>query len=226
MSNRQPKVGQREFYMTTALGRMLEEASRGKEFIERVQIQDYAARGIDHYRKQSDAIPESIRPDVEHSAIDRLLEEQPNKDKATCKKGCNFCCHTTVQVTNSEARQMALMVLTGAAKIDMARLQKQAAFEGDDLAWWAQPAAEKRCVFLGGDGLCTIYEKRPTSCRKYLVASPPEHCSEVNGHNPLVIVDANVEIMASGFADLDKNQDPLPKAVFRELHALSLKEAK
>lgn len=85
------------------------------------------------------------------------------------------------------------------------------------------PLEKRRCVFLGPENDCLVYENRPTTCRKYFVASDPGVCAEPDGR-PLILGDLDIELMASGFADLDQNQDPLPKAVLRELLKMKPRE--
>ncbi|MEP7075307.1 MAG: YkgJ family cysteine cluster protein [Acidobacteriota bacterium] len=48
------------------------------------------------------------------------------------------------------------------------------------------------CPFLE-DGLCSIHENRPLSCREYLATSPAANCSLENG-GPIVGVDLPVEV--------------------------------
>jgi hypothetical protein len=36
---------------------------------------------------------------------------------------------------------------------------------------------ENRCVFLGDDGACGIYEDRPSVCRKHVVTTPAAACT-------------------------------------------------
>ena len=54
-------------------------------------------------------------------------------------------------------------------------------------------------MFLGNDGLCSIYKDRPLSCRKYFVVSDPTLCdtSRHPGGQTLTWVDAHVEVLTT-----------------------------
>ena len=211
------------YFITSGLGRILEqirEKSKGK-----ITDAEYrASQGISHYRQLTRKIPRDQRPDFEHAEIDLSVAASGNLRKASCRKGCSACCHIRVQVTNSEARQIAKIVRSGDVPVDMDRLREQAAFEGNDFEYAVQPREKNRCVFLSEDGACRIYLKRPTNCRKYLVESDPKYCDGPND-NVRALVDIETEIMASGFGDLDKNFDHMPKSILRELDNLEAENA-
>lgn len=63
-------------------------------------------------------------------------------------------------------------------RIDYARLDRQARARKHE-AFMALSLEDRRCVMLRDDGLCGIYSARPTSCRKYIVASDPDLCDTV-----------------------------------------------
>ena len=207
----------KEFYITTGLSMCI---ARLREMLpqDKMRMMEHRiSKGIDFYRQETRKIPMDKRPDIEHAAIDSLLKIIPGFDQATCKKGCATCCHIGVQTTESEAKQLANLIKTGEVKIDMDLLREQAAFTGDDFAYATQPREKSRCVFLGDDNACRVYEKRPTNCRKYLVRSDPKNCVVDGVRKPEVLASVDLETMASGFFDLDRNFDYMPKSILRHL---------
>jgi len=69
----------------------------------------------------------------------------------------------------------------------------------DDVAWWYDhpdgfyvrglPYEDGKCVYLGDDNRCTIYEERPQICRRFncLVGYRPEGLSEFLKRNSPVV---------------------------------------
>lgn len=93
--------------------------------------------------------------------------------------------------------------------------------EADDFALSAYFAEGEKCVFLNGEGNCSIYESRPSACRMYFSRKNPNACapslfdSAENG-NYLIELPESIEILlaslAKGFEALE-----LPDALFRGL---------
>jgi hypothetical protein len=113
-----------------------------------------------------------------HSAIDIVLERD-RKGSATsgdikCRKGCDHCCHGPVEIWPQEAALLVEIAREAGIEMDKARLERQSQYTMD--TWRQQPAADRACVFLGGDGACKVYESRPNACRKLLVVSDPALC--------------------------------------------------
>ena len=113
-----------------------------------------------------------------HVAMDELLQRDRAKNSGSeniqCGKGCNHCCHEAVEIWPQEAALLAAVVRDTGMTLDMARLERQSQFTVD--SWRQQPRADKACLFLGGDGACTVYESRPNACRKLLVVTDPALC--------------------------------------------------
>ena len=63
--------------------------------------------------------------------------------------------------------------------VDRQRLALQAARERKSAEWSKFGSPDNRCVFLGTDGACQIYEERPAICRKHLVTTPAFACTTV-----------------------------------------------
>lgn len=124
-------------------------------------------------RQLKNSLPAAERAKVIFKVIDSFManldlpENKEMKDSITCRRGCNFCCYQNVDVTWDEA---ALLLEVAADTIDWERLN-------DQLPGHKKIEYRKRaCVFLK-DGECSVYENRPISCRKYLVANDPEQCN-------------------------------------------------
>jgi Fe-S-cluster containining protein len=143
---------------------------------------------MDRYVAQFRAVGSPDAPSVArkvHIAIDEVLErdrkESANSGDIRCGKGCNHCCHGPVEIWPHEAGLLVEIASKAGMKLDQARLERQNRYTMD--TWQQQPAADKACVFLGGDGACRVYEFRPNACRKLLVVSDPALC-DAEKHPP------------------------------------------
>lgn len=117
-----------------------------------------------------------------HAGMDTLLAEhgrQPGADAVRCRRGCSHCCHGPVEIWAQEALLLAEHLRRGGRSPDLGKLERQSGYSVE--TWREQPAADQACVFLGGDGACTVYEVRPNTCRKLLVTSDPRHCDISRG---------------------------------------------
>ncbi len=113
-----------------------------------------------------------------HSAMDTVLDQDrsknPDSSGIRCGKGCSHCCREAVEIWPQEAALLARIVRETGMVLDQARLERQSRYTVD--TWRQQPAADKACAFLGGDGACRVYEDRPNACRKLLVVTDPGLC--------------------------------------------------
>lgn len=130
--------------------------------------------------------------------------------KPSCHKGCSGCCHCEVEVTADEADLLAEVVRSG-LDIDRARLARQATRPRKSPAWVVPLSVESRCVFLGNDGACRVYEERPSACRKLLVVSPPAACvtigaqtSPIQAPRAEILISAALAIAGSGITSISK----------------------
>ncbi len=118
-----------------------------------------------------------------HAAMDRQLQQDsasiPEGKQINCGKGCSHCCHGPVEIWPQEAALLAQFVHDTGLEPDLALLQRQSRYTVQN--WREQPAADQACVFLGGDGACTVYKTRPNTCRKLLVMSDPAFCDARQG---------------------------------------------
>lgn len=151
-----------------------------------------------HYVKQiksnrSHPDPAGVAAGV-HDAVDKSVEftkkTHPKASEISCRQGCSHCCHLHVGITLPEAELLVRYAESQAIEIDEEKLQKQA---GRNLRAWRDLHKEERaCVFLQDDS-CSVYEHRPTACRKLHVVTPPEHCDAVLLHGMKVGRLASVE---------------------------------
>ena len=110
-----------------------------------------------------------------HHMLDRELKAAA-QIPVSCRKGCSGCCHYEVEVTQDEAAILRNLVLGGVV-IDFDRLDLQAARERQSPEWKRFGHPDNRCVFLGEDGACRVYEDRPAICRKHIVTTPVSACT-------------------------------------------------
>ena len=113
-----------------------------------------------------------------HQLMDLALEEAKSLP-ITCRSGCSGCCHFAVEITHDEAELLLELLATG-VEIDLDKLERQAAWEPTSPQWQLSWADENKCVFLGADSRCRIYQHRPAACRKLLVTTPAALCTSAN----------------------------------------------
>jgi Fe-S-cluster containining protein len=123
-----------------------------------------------------------LRARVINAAIQKSLDvafrnDPPVKGAISCF-GCtrSGCCHTNVDITQSEAELLADRVPEAA----LPRLEMQAALPDADStkagyfeAWRKLSFEDRACVFLV-EGRCSVYEDRPGVCRKWFITEDPK----------------------------------------------------
>lgn len=93
--------------------------------------------------------------------------------KPPCQK-CNAACCKQYDFGDSGAPAHSYAVLLYGDEVERF---EDVAIETDD--GWGLPYKNKRCVFLGKDDRCSVYEKRPQGCRDFscafisMVGKPP-----------------------------------------------------
>lgn len=117
--------------------------------------------------------------EVVDDCMSRMLVKSRHAESVSCRKGCASCCHVYVGIFAHEARLLWAAAAEAGIKIDEERLARQAQKTED--TWGELSPEDRRCVFLGDDRTCQVYEHRPTGCRKYLVKSDPALC-DVDKH--------------------------------------------
>ncbi len=141
-----------------------------------------------HYAERFRAAGNRDAPSVArevHAAIDNVLERDRSRSAASggikCRKGCDHCCRVPVEIWPHEAALLVGIAREAGMELDKARLERQSQYTMD--TWRQQPAPDRACVFLGGDGACKVYEFRPDACRKLLVVTDPALC-DAEKHPP------------------------------------------
>jgi Fe-S-cluster containining protein len=156
----------------------------GKDFMYLVDMMKHylriMQRSVGH---QPEGFAVGLQEAVQESVNETLANDVHGKD-VKCGKGCSHCCHLPVHILKAEA---ALAVHTAREKgvqIDMDHLRRQ---RGHSLKNWGDLSPEdRRCVFLAADGTCSIYESRPSVCRKYNVITDPVYCDTVRFYGTYV----------------------------------------
>lgn len=116
---------------------------------------------------------------VMDAVLDRDRAKNPGSENIQCGKGCSHCCHEAVEIWPHEAALLVEVARAAGRTLDRVRLERQGRYTV--ATWRQQPLADRACVFLGGDGACTVYESRPNACRKLLVVTDPARCDTANG---------------------------------------------
>lgn len=125
----------------------------------------------------------------------------------SCRKGCAACCRTMIPVAEVEARRLRELVETlpepqraqvlarfadVLRRLDeaglLSRLRSRDQWTDSEnknvqVKYFLQGIA---CPFLE-DESCIIYGDRPTSCREFLVTSPPENCSRPTNEDVRIV---------------------------------------
>jgi Fe-S-cluster containining protein len=144
-----------------------------------------------------------------HNVVDEYNREVFShplvKQFSPCRAGCSACCHTQVSVTEDEANLLASKVNEG-LKIDYDRLQKQMQTGNNADEFFKLSFQERKCVFLGENNLCQVYNDRPSVCRTNAVIGEASQCSthekdaDHNDRRPMRIIktsQADMAIMGS-----------------------------
>ena len=159
---------------------------------------------------------------------------------ASCRRGCDACCHQAVLATMAEAEAAARHLMGGGATAIGWQARLETWLEGTrDLRTMLQGATEDNledtvdgmaarywdrrppCPFLS-EGSCSIHPVRPLACRHHFSLSPPERCAE-GGAGAI----EQMEAMEDAFF---LAQDAIPEdqaeiGLFPELVALCLRQA-
>ena len=134
-----------------------------------------------------------------HARVEREIDSV-EPVPTTCKKGCAACCHLEVEITNEEALVLSDLIVKG-HHVDFNRLAAQANRRHQDSAWKTRVSEDNRCVFLGSDNACSVYESRPATCRRHSVVSPVEFCEDPS-KDPEVRHIPKVDILMSALMSL------------------------
>lgn len=132
---------------------------------------------VDHLKKIASPLE---RARFVHNVVDdynRAVFAHPIVQQLSpCKAGCSGCCHTQVSVTEDEAELLASRTSEG-VKIDYSALQNQMRAGNDSDEFYKLSFEERKCLFLGSDNKCQVYNDRPSVCRTNAVLGEASQCS-------------------------------------------------
>jgi Fe-S-cluster containining protein len=179
---------------------------------------------IRSYVKQLKDSQEPIKEKVGamYRAIDEMNQDSFNKpgvQQPSCKKGCSHCCHIMVNATEWETQTLIEYMKHKAIEFDeydIATLEAQAKIADTD-EYLLSP--HRRCVFLGSDNLCQVYEARPSACRNYFVFSDPEDCNTFGTNaDGRVLSNFNLETVLPILALMKMSEtDSLPRQLLKQI---------
>lgn len=102
--------------------------------------------------------------------------EKNTSEPISCRAGCGACCHQSVFVSLPEFVKIKSYLIENGVRIDRAKLQMQHD-DTEDAVYKTLKVPDRRCVFLGENNACSIYDARPLMCRRHNVYSDPKHCA-------------------------------------------------
>jgi Fe-S-cluster containining protein len=155
----------------------------------------FEKEAIKHGRKKAHAL--SI------ATFDKMLEHFTKDGDISCRKGCSFCCHIRVDSWATEIKYIIDYCNKNGIAIDKRYLKEQAQIGADKIF---HSPSHSACVFLK-NGICSIYEARPCSCRSHFVVSNPKYCDTIENTGQDVIWAVNIpaEISISAIEDPNPN---------------------
>ena len=183
---------------------------------------------LDHYRAEFKRGERTQRPspgglaagahDAMQTWIDDAVANPPAGRVASCQRGCAHCCRLLVSVFPDEATLAMIAADDVGLQVDRERLHRQAEARTTD-EWGALSRDDRTCVFLR-DEQCAIYEHRPSACRKYMVASPPELCdTDRHPGQEVAVLACNAAEVITSAAITTWGWEPLAAALLRVIDA-------
>lgn len=136
-----------------------------------------------------------------------LHRKQIGHPGPSCRKSCSACCHIRVVLMDSEADALVEYLRAHDIKLDRELILFQAEHAVTDDMHQEIPYEKRRCPILGDDGNCRAYDARPSTCRKYLVASEPRLCDVRISDRAAVIMDPAVEGTVAALGSLEEPED-------------------
>jgi Fe-S-cluster containining protein len=97
-----------------------------------------------------------------------FMSHFPNQPRRDCRAGCDACCYLYVMIPPGVADAIGDFLTDRLGPVALAdlRVELEKAEAGANAI--ADPSRLRhRCPLLGSDGLCTIYEVRPLTCRAF-----------------------------------------------------------
>lgn len=100
-----------------------------------------------------------------HQVFDGLTSDKPKTIE--CAQGCNFCCYSSVTITNTELSELAAYIRANFGKKQMDALKAKLTAtkkKYQELTKEERIMSRDLCA-LNVDGSCQAYEARPLFCR-------------------------------------------------------------
>lgn len=128
-------------------------------------------RGVARSKKAVDAAAERGQTVRMYGRLAAFQDEfiARTKMQVACERGCNYCCHLRVEIRPHEAFVLAQHIQAKFSPEQRARALERIA---ENLQQITQLTKEQHvragiaCALLV-DGVCSVYEGRPATCRKY-----------------------------------------------------------
>jgi len=159
---------------------------------------------------------ESIPPGAGRAGwVYRLVEQHRGTVTGiSCRDGCGRCCHGKVEVNTEEVEALLKSAEHHQWEIDKIRLKIQKDFTAEDFRLADEPVS--RCVFLGEDQRCRVYEERPLVCRNHFVTTPKENCS-IEGAPLDLVADLLPELIAAAYDEVVPESGVMAEMVLERL---------
>jgi len=188
-------------YISESLSDMLQQMTPQQQNIVQEMFTDYSyqyrtLRQTNDAKSLASAFHDSVQ-----QAIDEQISEQ-TEYKVTCGKGCSFCCFQQVDISDDEAELLTEYSKEKNIKIDYSHLEKQLSKDTDE--YNKLPIKDRKCVFLDGFASCSVYEHRPSACRKLISVSEPIACDTENNLGAEVgkLVSVEAEVLTSSMLNV------------------------
>ncbi|GEM_PF-713988 len=105
---------------------------------------------------------------IADAAAFAFMSHFPHQPRTDCCAGCDACCHLYVMIPPGVAEAIGEFLTERLDPVALADLRVELERAAAAAAAVADPSRLRhRCPLLGSDGLCTIYEVRPLTCRAF-----------------------------------------------------------
>lgn len=98
------------------------------------------------------------------SAITAFQTHFPNNSKVACQKGCHHCCSFPIQCPPHVIIDIARYLQSKLSNDEYTALYQKMS---TNIELRKNTYERAQCPFLNNSGTCTIYQKRPLSCRSF-----------------------------------------------------------
>jgi Fe-S-cluster containining protein len=209
------------YYYTVNLSRVLKNVNKQQFFQIHEGVEYYISQYEKGKREYNGISAAASFQDTIQETIDKESKNN-GRGEIRCGKGCSFCCHYHVDITDDEADLLIQFSKENNIKIDKPHLEKQKDKNVDN--WDDLKYAERRCVFLNTDGSCRVYQRRPVSCRALQVITDPKLCStEFKSQNVGALSILDVDMMATGIINATR-MDSMAKLLIEKINKNEYKE--